>query len=713
MTSGRIVATALRPSLEIPATFAAPRCPRTDLPSRQCGDSHRWIFPFLLLASASALCAQSPLPAASAPITSQTLAAAGAPATIDLRNHFSLPDVTGTVVQFNTVLGRFNFELFADTPITTANFLGYVDRGAYNNTIIHRSVPGFVIQGGGYTYSVNAAHIPVNAPIRNEFRRPNVRGSVAMAKLGGNPDSATSEWFVNLADNRANLDNQNGGFTVFARVIGNGMTVVDSIAAQQTANVTFSATVALENVPVRNITAGQTQLQLQNLIAVTSASTIPLYPTAGGGTSVLTFSANSANPAVVAASVSGSTLTLTPGSTGSASVTVTATETNGATATTLFAVNVGVAGSDRAPVIAAQPQPQIRLPSGSTNTVVFTVAATGSPAPAYQWRRNGTALAGQTAATLVVANASDAQAGSYTCLVSNSAGSVESQPAVLSFSTVAPADLGRLVNLAIRTNAGTGPRTLIVGFSLGPATVSGSTPLLVRGVGPSLAQFGLSGVLADPVATMFRGDTTVATNDNWGGAAVVTDRAAQVGAFSLASASSLDAALALAPASGSYTVQIADRNNATGLALAEIYDAIPRGAFTAATPRLVNVSARTEVGAGSDLLIAGFVVGGSTAKTVLIRAIGPGLATFGVTETLADPRLQLFAGSTLLAENDNWGGNPALATAGAAVGAFGLNNPSSGDAMLLVTLPPGSYTAQVSGANDGTGVALVEVYELP
>ncbi|MBM3854990.1 MAG: hypothetical protein FJ399_17855, partial [Verrucomicrobia bacterium] len=523
MTSRRLVAIALRPSPKRTAAFAAPEGPRTHLHPRRWDDTGRLILTFLLLIPTATVRAQSTLPTAGAPIPSQTLAPAGTPAAIDLRNHFSLPDVSGTVVQFNTVLGRFNFELFADTPITTANFLGYVDRGAYNNTIIHRSVPGFVIQGGGYTYSVNAAHIPVNAPIRNEFRRPNVRGSVAMAKLGGNPDSATSEWFVNLADNRANLDNQNGGFTVFARVIGNGMTVVDAIAAQQTANVTFSASVALENVPVRNITAGQTQLQLQNLIAITSAATIPIYPAAAGGTSVLAFSATSANPAVVAASVSGSTLTLAPVSVGSASVTVTATDTNGATATTIFAVNVGGTGSGRAPIIAAQPQPQIRLPSGTSNTVVFAVAATGSPAPEYQWRRNGAALAGQTAATLVLANASDSQGGSYTCLVSNSAGSVESQPAVLSFATVAPADLGRLINLAIRTNAGIGPRTLIVGFSLGPATLSGSTPLLVRGVGPSLAQFGLSGVLADPVATMFRGDTTVATNDNWGGAAAVTD----------------------------------------------------------------------------------------------------------------------------------------------------------------------------------------------
>jgi hypothetical protein len=232
-------------------------------------------------------------------------------------------------------------------------------------------------------------------------------------------------------------------------------------------------------------------------------------------------------------------------------------------------------------------------------------------------------------------------------------------------------------------------------------------------MGPSLTQFGLTGVLPDPVATMVRRGSPFAENDNWSGATTVADRATQVGAFAFASTSSLDAALAVTPAADSYTVQITDRNNRTGIALAEIYDAVSRTAFTASTPRLVNVSARTEVGAGSDILIAGFAIGGTTAKTVLIRAIGPALAVFGVTDTLADPRLQLYAGSNLVAENDNWGGDLGLVSVGDSVGAFRLGSTSSGDAMLLVSLPPGSYTAQISGANSGTGVALVEVYEVP
>jgi cyclophilin family peptidyl-prolyl cis-trans isomerase len=132
-----------------------------------------------------------------------------------------------------------------EAPVTVANFLNYVESSdgdrRYDSTFIHRSITDFVVQGGGFAYDpalgdfgpASAPHIATDPPIVNEFdaSRSNLRGTVAMAKLGDDPDSATSEWFFNLADNSANLDNQNGGFTVFARVLGNGMAVIDSIAA--------------------------------------------------------------------------------------------------------------------------------------------------------------------------------------------------------------------------------------------------------------------------------------------------------------------------------------------------------------------------------------------------------------------------------------------------------------------------------------------------
>lgn len=142
--------------------------------------------------------------------------------------------VAATTVKVITSLGDFSIELFDDvTPVTVANFLGYVNSGRFNGALIHRSVPNFVVQGGSFTFSSTSGTlnpITTDAAIQNEFNISNTRGTVAMAKLPGDPNSATSSWFVNLNDNSANLDAQNGGFTAFGRVIGDGMTVVDKIA---------------------------------------------------------------------------------------------------------------------------------------------------------------------------------------------------------------------------------------------------------------------------------------------------------------------------------------------------------------------------------------------------------------------------------------------------------------------------------------------------
>jgi len=145
--------------------------------------------------------------------------------------------VNATTVRLQTTLGVVDIQLFdSAAPATVANFLAYLNSGAYDNTFIHRSVPGFIIQGGGYALgSTPNSTVPLSAraPVVNEFsaNRSNLRGTIAMAKLGGDPNSATSQWFINLANNSAILDDQNGGFTVFGRVLGNGMDVIDAIAA--------------------------------------------------------------------------------------------------------------------------------------------------------------------------------------------------------------------------------------------------------------------------------------------------------------------------------------------------------------------------------------------------------------------------------------------------------------------------------------------------
>ncbi len=185
-----------------------------------------------------------------------------------------------TTVRFQTNKGNIDINLFdADEPITVANFLAYVNSNSYNNSFVHRSEPGFVIQGGGYLWSdaVGYTAILTNAPIVNEFKpaHSNVRGTIAMAKLSGDPNSATSQWFINLADNSSSLDTTNGGYTVFGQVTTAGMATVDAIAALNP----YPFGGVFNEVPVINYTGGN--VTSANLVMVQSASVISSAPAQG------------------------------------------------------------------------------------------------------------------------------------------------------------------------------------------------------------------------------------------------------------------------------------------------------------------------------------------------------------------------------------------------------------------------------------------------
>jgi hypothetical protein len=193
--------------------------------------------------------------------------------------------------------------------------------------------------------------------------------------------------------------------------------------------------------------------------------------------------------------------------------------------------------------------------------------------------------------------------------------------------------------------------------------------------------------------------------------ATVADFAA-VGAFALM-AGSTDSALKITVPSGGYTSQIAGANGGEGVALAEVYDADGGNPVT----QITNISSRAyipEAGGNAAVLIAGFVISGSTSETVLIRVSGPALSQFGVSGPLPDPQLQLFDGNqNRLATDNGWEGSPQIAGAASAVGAFAWADPSSADSALLITLPPGAYTAQALAASGDAGVALIEVYAVP
>jgi hypothetical protein len=323
-------------------------------------------------------------------------------------------------------------------------------------------------------------------------------------------------------------------------------------------------------------------------------------------------------------------------------------------------------------------------------------------------------VAGATGATFTVKPLTPADAGIYFCTVTNSSGSVDSAGCIIAVAATS-ANPGRLINLSVLTSLATAGDNFSLGYVVSGATQANAKPLVIRAAGPSLGSLGVGGTISDPKLELFSGSIKVLENDNWGGANAIAAAMAAVGGFPYAAANSLDAALVASVNSRDNSVKIsagAAAPSAVGLVIGEVYDATTAAAYNAATtPRLINLSVRKNVGSG---LTMGFVIGGATGKTMLVRAIGPTLGSaFGVPGVMSDPKVELFdATGKSLATNDNWGGSAALAGAFGDTGAFALN-AGSADAALLTTLAPGNYTAQVTVATGATGVALVEVYEVP
>jgi len=430
------------------------------------------------------------------------------------------------------------------------------------------------------------------------------------------------------------------------------------------------------------------------------------------------------------------------------SITPTAIGLNGAQYCCIVSTTSGIQTSDpgvltvttNAPVITHSAVSQT-ISSGGI--AVFNTTVTGSPSPAYQWTLNGsTTIPGASVTnspSLVVNGATIADQGTITCTAINSSGSAATSATLTVAATTNP---GRLINLSSRAYVGTGGNTIIAGFGIGG---TGSKNLLLRGVGPGLAAtfptlFTTASVLANPQLTLYDSTSTpVVTDNGWGNAFTLGTSSTHVspqagtatlmntvGAFALTTGSP-DSALEVTPAIGSYTSQVSGANSTSGIALVEIYDA-DTGTPTAL---LDNLSTRADVGLGGNSLIGGFIIAGTTSETVLIRGVGPGLAAtfptlFTAASVLANPQLILYDSSgAQIATSIGWGNSPTLGDSSAAagvvpataaifsqLGAFSLGSGSA-DCAMVVTLPPGDYTAQVSGVGSTIGIALVEVYEVP
>lgn len=387
------------------------------------------------------------------------------------------------------------------------------------------------------------------------------------------------------------------------------------------------------------------------------------------------------------------------------SYTVTATNSGGSATSNAATLTVNVPAT--APSIATQP-------AGATLTVggsaTFSVSASGTAPFAYQWLKNSAAISGATGTSYSIPNAQLTDAGNYTVTVTNSAGVATSNSATLVVNApppVAPTLAAGIVNLAVRTRIGGVAGTPITGFVLRGA--GAGKRLIVRAVGPTLvASFGLAAGLGDPRLDLLSGSTIVASNDNWNLADA--DAMSAAGAFPL-NVGSGDAAIVTTLRPGTYTSLVAGPAGSSGIVLIECYDA----ATADITTRLVNASARAYVGTGDDVLIPGFTIAGEGTVKVLVRAVGPGLAAFGVPGTLADPQITLFSGSAVVASNDDWGdatNASQIPSVSAQNGAFALPAGSK-DSVLLVSLSAGSYSAVVSGVGGRTSTVIFELYVVP
>jgi len=366
-----------------------------------------------------------------------------------------------------------------------------------------------------------------------------------------------------------------------------------------------------------------------------------------------------------------------------------------------------------APVVYASPQ-SAEVGEGGSTLLWVSPNSTGI-LPTIQWYKNGVAIPGATGINFVINATRLSDAGYYWAALTSPGGTVNSSSAILS---VVPADdssvlalpPSRLVNLSARADIPAGGQ-LTAGFEM---TGPGGKSLLLRAVGPTLSQFGVASALPDPNLSVVPTGNSVALlrNAKWIETGAFDAATTAVGAFPLVPGSADAAALTTLPVGG-YTLGVTPaRVTDSGTALAEIYDT--DSASVPAT--LTNLSALGYGGAGTDAMTAGFVISGQRVKHLLIRAVGPGLAQFGVVSPMADPQLALApqGSSYPPVTNDNWSDNGQQAILQAVfseAGAFSLA-VGSGDAAIYVALSPGAYTVSVTPASGSGGAVLIEIYDL-
>ncbi len=261
------------------------------------------------------------------------------------------------------------------------------------------------------------------------------------------------------------------------------------------------------------------------------------------------------------------------------------------------------------------------------------------------------------------------------------------------YSLTAPS--ARLINIATRLRVETGDNVGIAGLVI----QGGPKRVLIRAIGPDLANRGVAGALADPLLEIVGNGVQLARNDNW-----KDTQETEIRASGFPPVDDRESAVLLTLQPGVYTAIVRGVGETSGVALLEVYDLDPAGS----AGKLVNLSTRGRVQTGDNVVIGGFVIGGSGSKRLIVRALGPSLANSGVAGVLANPSMQLISGPSQIGQNDDWASdqqNAIMATG------FAPTNPL--ESAIVATLTPGAYTVIVRGVADGIGVGSVEIYDLP
>ena len=547
------------------------------------------------------------------PIVASPVAAfteyAGAPArSLDLTTVFKDPDASAAV-QLTALLpsgsGTFNIALDGQhKPITVANFLNYVNSGRYFTTdptthtlassFIHRSVAGFVVQGGGFLGTVDPAHptnarptpVPAFSPIQNEPGISNKLGTIAMAKVAGDPNSATSQWFVNLANNGgspANLDTQNGGFTVFGHIAGNGMTTINQIAAVPVYNLGSP----FDSLPLRSYTSPN-PVKVANLVSISAISII----------SPLVFSATSDNTAAATVTISGHNLLVAAHQPGTAHITAKATDLDGASISQTFTVTVTtgparlanistrgqvetggdvliggfiVNGSSSKLILARALGPSL-VPFGVTNALMDPTLELHNQNGALLFSNNDWTTApnkqqitdtgrapGSSKESAILTSLAP---GSYTAIVRGAGNTTGVALVEIYDQDSGPGSL--LSNLSTRAVVGTGNNVMI-----GGVIVTDTKTVVVRALGPTLTQFGVTNALNDPALELRDAQGTLLdSNDNWQN----SPQKSQIQASGFAPPMPAEPAVYDSLPAGNYTAIVHGVGaSPTGTALVEVY----------------------------------------------------------------------------------------------------------------------------------------------